>query len=390
MRLTAYELKDFLNDNFGTCLCIATQETDVAGKSIIIGKAESVYAYKMWLENGNLLLEAGSFYGYECIVDKLKDILMRNSGKLPKDLCVCGDASTDFSANRSSYYITKRSGDLRAMLFNIYGWGGKGGTPLRTELEQELLWHYRPDVVGFQEFGDYMDFAYRSTMTPKLLEIGYKEIPFWYSERKSNSTPIFYNPERVEIFADDSFGGLRFSNGMKDTSKSLTWAVFREKQTQKPFVFISTHFMWPDPNRAPEVTNNARVSDACELLETVHKLRERYGEELPIIAGGDLNCFQGSEPINKLLGGGMRWFYDIAATAQEYGYHGYPTYDEEKKYYTKRYEGPKDASKSMDFIFGVGDMLVDSYITVTDKLALISSDHSPKFADITLGFSERE
>ena len=389
--LTAYELKALLADKIGIDLPVICNGGAPCLGDIVIGNQTfqlQGHKYKICGKDGVLRIGAASEYGYQSCMLCLQDAILQLQGELNEPVHFEGDASENFRSDTSCYYVTHREGDARVMLFNIYGWNGYGGIPLRTRMQQSLIASYLPDVVGFQEFGDFSEkYNCRSALTKLLAEIGYFEVKASH-EDGTNCTPLFYNSTTVRLKEDGSCGYFRYSGPNDANSKSLTWAVFETKKNKKTFCAISTHFMWSQP-QLPD-PNSVRIENAKELLTVVAQIRKDYGSDLPVIAGGDLNCAPANDPAQVLMQGGLKWFYDIAEESQEYGYPYYPTYDEEKRYYTRYSPGPKyegdgiEKDVTIDLIVGSGKMKVLTYITVNDKYALCSSDHAPKMTDVRL------
>lgn len=387
--LTAYELKNIIMDTQGIDLPVICGIGKPCQGDIVIGNSLQLqgHQYRFFDKEGVLTIAAASEYAYQACMRQLKDMFVTKK-EMGDDVSFEGDASEYFERDSSSYYITHREGDARVMIFNIYGWNGCGGVALRTQMQQSLIASYLPDVVGFQEFGDFKeDLTCRSALKSLLAEIGYREVEVCH-ESGTNCTPLFYNVSTLRLKEEKSCGYLCYSGPNDVHSKSLTWAVFETLQGQKTFCAVSTHFMWDQPKLTNP--NEVRVSNAKELLNVVASIQDKYGKDLPIIAGGDLNCYPCSDPVKTLIEGGLHWFYDIANEKQEYGYPGYPTYDENKKIYTRFGAGPKyngdsiENDRTIDLIAGCGKMNVLTYITINDQYALCSSDHAPKMTDIIL------
>lgn len=390
-KLTAYELSGFFADQVGMDIPVVFDNNIPCRGDIVIGYQGELlqgHHYLLKQDDGVMMVSAASEYGYqECMVH-LQVIILQNNGILEDGFYMEGDASDSFEKDSSQYYLTHREGDVRLMMFNIYGWNGHGGVSLRAQMQQALIASYRPDVVGFQEFGDFNEhLTCRSTLKQLLRDIGYLEVGVSH-ENGTNCTPLFYNSATVQLKADDSCGYFCYSGPNDVNSKSITWAFFETKKEKKVFCALSTHFMWSAPKL--ENPNAVRISNAKELLDLVAQIQKDYGEDIPIIAGGDLNCFPSSDPVRVLVQGGLQWLYYLADEKQEYGYPGYPAFDEEKKYYTQFHAGQKfegdvvEKNHTIDLILGCGKMRVLTYITVNDKYALCSSDHAPKLTDVLL------
>ena len=313
----------------------------------------------------------------------------------------------------SSKFIGKKDGMLRAMFYNIYGYMwypdkenaphlSSGPISLRQQMETELISAYAPDVIGMQEYSEH----YHKGMTPLMLDIGYAEVDVSHTKARNdgtkiNYTPLFYRPDTLNLI-DGGF--VMYPKTMPDpnnegevlnindvSSKSLTWAVFEDKASGKRFIAICTHFMYSASYLTNELRHEVRVQNANNLLKTVAKLRENPEYRLlPVIMGGDLNCTKDSIEFKTLTDGGMEWLWDISPVRDtSRGLKQYATYDETIGKYVK-YEMPsEEPEESIDHIFCMQPengkkAEIHNYVTVTDRLALLSSDHCPRFTDFSL------
>ena len=313
----------------------------------------------------------------------------------------------------SQEHIEKK-GHVRAMFYNIYGWMwypdkanaphlSSGPISLRQQMEAELFSLYKPDLIGMQEYSC----LFHKDMTPLLCEIGYSEVDVSFDRgrhtdgTKLNYTPIFYRPDTLTLI--DS-GFIMYPETMQDSenpgnvlsindvnTKSLTWAVFEEDISKKRFIAINTHFMYNAAWLSDTLRHEVRVNNALTVLDIVKRIREKTEyASLPVIMGGDLNCRSDTVEFKTLLDGGMKWLWDVAPIKNSSsGHKPYAVYDETVKEYVK-FEQPSDAPEhSIDHVFymptdGGKEMEILSYVTVTDTLALLSSDHCPKMTDLNL------
>lgn len=313
----------------------------------------------------------------------------------------------------SQGFTEKKHGSLRAMFYNIYGYmwyPDKKNTPhlssgpieLRQQMETELISSYSPDVIGMQEYSEH----YHKGMTPLMLNAGYAEVDVSHIKVRSdgtkiNYTPLFYRPDTLTLI---DCGFVMYPETMPDpnnegeilnindvSSKSLTWAVFEQKASCRRFIAICTHFMYSAAYLTNELRHEVRVQNANNLLKTVENIKKKPEySELPVIMGGDLNCTKDSIEFQTLLDGGMQWLWDISPIKDNSrGLKQYATYDETLGKYVK-FELPTETpEESIDHIFympaGDGKKAeIQIYVTVTDRLALLSSDHCPRFTDFTL------
>ena len=309
------------------------------------------------------------------------------------------------SENQAAPVNAAHAGDLRCMFYNIYGYGDNpkqnvypGPMELRQEQQEVCIGKYAPDVVGLQEY----DRQYRAGMAPRMAALGYREVPiddqggFLYPVGK-NCEPLFYRPDRLECLCS---GGELYPDavevdgaevlGNNGHSKSLTWAVFRERQTGRRFIAVCTHFMWSAPELTFAQAEAVRVDNADRLLRKIEEIRAMHPDYagLPAVMGGDLNC-EPDSPAFRQLDRSMEWCYQAASGHRDnLGCPGYPTFDSAAGAYTD-WGTPAEGRSVIDYIWvqnpGEGSgMAVRDYFTVTDREALLSSDHCPKVADIVL------
>ena len=314
----------------------------------------------------------------------------------------------------SSSFINHKTGSLRTMFYNIYGYTwypdrigsphlNTGPIALRQEMEAEVIKAYSPDILGLQEYCE----DFRKGMSPRLREAGYTEVEVYHSaerpqQKRVNFTPLFYCNDRVKLI-DKGF--VMYPETMPDpskddgtvlnindvSSKSITWAVFEERNSGKRFIVLCTHFMYSAPWLTKALQEMVRVQNARILLATVKEIHsnEQY-KGLPVIVGGDLNCCCDSDSFGTLIEGGLEWLYEVAAVKSDScGLKEYAIYDEQKGEYVS-YSIPGDEPyKSIDYLLMMqgsenNQISVSAYVTVTDRNALLSSDHCPRFADFTL------
>lgn len=288
--------------------------------------------------------------------------------------------------------------ELRLMFYNIYGYKWypdfansphlhSGPVSLRQKMEMRLIERYCPDVLGMQEYNA----TFNEGMTPLLEAAGYTRVEEWHlapdkKGRRINFTPLFYRAERLKLLDH----GYLLYNGPNDVnSKSLTWGVFEEYGTANRFICICTHFMFNDPKLAKGEPNAVRVENAKQLLAFVDQLQNSAYAGLPVIIGGDLNCFCDSDPFRTLLDGGFAWLYDIAKIKNDSsGIKGYAIYDETREEYLTCPMPKENPHGAIDHVLlkqGTHTLAtVEAYLAILDREACLSSDHCPRIADITL------
>ena len=284
---------------------------------------------------------------------------------------------------------------------------------MRAEIIRDMFDAYTSDVLAFQEYRDtrtYPNGVKPTAYTAKLLsEIGYEEVNVdelvFATGDDRNDTPIFYNRNTVkpiergyllyprfmnEKYEVDENGKIPINN--YDT-KSLTWAVFETLSSGQRFAVLSTHLMYPahDLGLTPEQHNIARVIDAklaLEIVQEIKSMKNGIYANIPIMLGGDMNTFPDTDPMFVLRDGGMRMARDIAketpnATFDTFGGKGYCKYDYTRKVYTRiPAVATTDTGYDHVVIDNADNIKLRKYITLTDRVSRIPSDHPVKLIEI--------
>lgn len=378
--LFAHELAQLFEAN-GKTASVSSLGTGI-GETLFVGNSEKLTGNKYSVRNRRI--SAGSVYAFEALIEKLEPLI--NKGTAFGDVTLSGDVTDSLSDSR--VYTQKRMGDVRVMYFNVFNNIYKpdkintpnlssGPIPLRHLMEKELIEAYSPDVLCMQEYQQWFREGWEGspTMTSYLNELGLTEVVADMPSGASNATPIFYNAKRVTLVR---CGYLPYTDNGGDLTKTLTWARFRVNGNGKEFVAISTHFMWNADWLTKDEWSAIRGSNAREALALISEV----GSDVPVIFGGDLNCNTASDEW-KLLHASMSYAKDVAEVKNTSGgWKPYATYDSDTNTYID-IPVPQDGN-GLDHVFVKGGMKVNAFMTVTDKFALCSSDHCPKFVDITL------
>ena len=378
----AYQLRYHLYSQYGYELEIATDDTSATDREILVGNTSRA---NVTAENGkfsvsvignDLQFIANDMCGYETMLEyATKTLIVPSSEKkctLTNDLSHVGD--TSLTLDEGTRFITERSGDARVMFYNVFGYDSAGGPSVRQPFQNELVASFAPSVLGLQEATS----SYNTTFALSLEELGYTRVET--SAGNSNYTPIFYKASEVTLLKS---GFLRYSN-TNDNSKGLTWAVFKDNDTQKSFAVINTHFMWSDPKLAAGEANTIRLSNATELIGVKNDILSEY-ENIPVIAGGDLNCKVNEAPHTVLTDGGMSSAYNVADVKNNVsGRASYATYDGIKKCYTEWSGMWGVYADALDHAYVTENTNVNTFAFVYNLYGRISSDHMPVLVDITL------
>ena len=182
---------------------------------------------------------------------------------------------------------------MRVMSFNIrYGNAddGEDSWQYRREKTAQVIADYAPDVLGLQES--------LHIQRDQLLEMlpGYNSFGVGRDDGISGEEcAVLYNSERFILTAGGTFwlseepglpGSVSWDSSL---TRCATWLRLYEPATQRGFYVFNTHF----DHRGEQ----ARLESAKLVLERIG-LRD---EAEPVLLLGDLNCAEGSAPI-ELLG----------------------------------------------------------------------------------------
>ena len=238
----------------------------------------------------------------------------------------------------------------------------------RNGLIRTLVSQYDADICTFQECGPTTTRAGKAPL-PELLKDAYQEVCPEMADK--NFTPVFFKKEK---FLLENSGYFLYDGFNDANSKSVTWAILKEKSTSFIFAVISTHFWWKFHS---PVDFTQRISNAEQLKAKCDEIVQKYN--VPIIIGGDFNngkdSIQGDEPYKLMLSYG---FNDIRLSADKktdvYTHHGYPILGENDMYMPSA-----DFDCIIDFIFTYGKNIpkAEKFDIITTDSSLASSDHCP-------------
>ena len=189
-----------------------------------------------------------------------------------------------------------------------------------------------------------------------------------------NYTPVFFKTEKFNLV--DS--GYKLYSGLNDVnSKSVTWAVVEDKENEKKFVVMSTHFWWKADGEEDALQ---RVENARELKSLCDELISKYN--LPIIIGGDFNngenSIQGDLAYHFMLENGFKDVRRIAPKTTD-------SYTARSKYKLsdgeKAYIEAGEADITIDYIFTYSEGITPvSFDVDSSEKARLASDHFPLLA----------
>lgn len=364
----ARQLQTILATRSGIYLPIAES---AEGKIIAVTVGDDTAKWSATLKDSTLTCTAGGMWGFDLMYDALYDTIReaKDTLALENGWSVSGDitASNDDEIARSLTI----DGDVRVMFHNVWS----GAVHNRDDMESSLFLAYMPDVLGMQEINPTIRNEKVSLFD--LLAPEYTEVPVKATNKSGNNyTPIVYRADRVELI--DS-GWHLYDDKAGDQSKSVTWAIFKDKTTGRQFGVANTHFYWT----SDALGQSARLIDAAEILQVVADAQAKY--PVPFIIGGDLNCRVSAEPQLNLMKGGWKNAHNTATgyRSNTKGHHAYAPLDPITNLYS---DGPLpsgDYTTAIDHIYTCGTGVeVRVFNTILHRYALDSSDHCPIYVDV--------
>lgn len=247
-----------------------------------------------------------------------------------------------------------------------------------TRVFKEIM----PDIVGGQEVNKDMQLDFRFY----LLEEGLPYTLIW-----GNMTPIFYRADKLELLDTEYILYPEEVEGFEGSfcdakSKSANLAVFRDKESGKVFIFLTTHLWWkngkdPDSGWYQAGSDQVRALQIKMAIELIEKYQKKY-DNCPAVLVGDLNTEYDSEAIRYALGeGGFSHAHDVAVEFAHEG-KGYnpcaPTCIDNWQ--------DEPFEKAIDHILvkGLPEDAVRRFDRYTPDYYIYLSDHAPVYADIEL------
>lgn len=379
--LLANGLRYYLYENYGYDFEIVSDAEPATDYEILIGNtARSNQTadddrFTVSAKDQTLQLLADGMLAYEALSDYIENtFLVSGSQKtytVPNGFSYTASAET--SLTDGTLFANESLGDIRILFYNVYGYSGTcGEATVRQPLQKEIVDSYHPDVLGCQEYSA----AYHASFTSMLKSLGYSEVET--TAGTSNYTPMFYNAERLDVVRS---GYFLYSGPNDVNSKSVTWAVFCEKESGKQFAVFNTHFMY---NQSGIDGNAARVSNAYEMLELIEKV-QADDPNISVVMGGDLNSKVNSDPHGVLRSEGLKAAWDRAETKNDSsGHHDYATYDRSWGIYTDWKEISTTHTSAIDHVYVSENTSVKSYAVLSNLYALWTSDHMPVLVEIDL------
>lgn len=456
----AYMLKNVISTHYGYDLPVENDRKEYAHEILIGQTARTTISspntteYTVEVTDKNVQILAGCSSAYDYIDDLFRTQFLPQC----KVETVKIDAKEDYEKSKDS--ILGTTGDIRIVFHNVYGSTDDGNSftnpTLRWNLISNLHKEYMSDIICMQEFNN-LPRTGTTGLDSRLKALGYEEVPInQYSVNisyvngdknqgissytitkggtKIPNTPIFYNPEKVEllksgdyIFASQLtkdeinelyalYGhklGTRYDNPTtpdkaspqywdyelyndnirySGLSKTAVWAIFKDKTTGKIFAVSSVHMDHQDTC----YSNARRDKESRELLDVINNsiLVGEYAD-IPMIVGGDINTSyarevdkyikQNNTPVGALQNFEAAGYLDVqktfAGAEQAATCIGNASFDKEKNYFTSFSSTIGDAKSAIDHCLYKGAIAPTLFDIMNHNFARRTSDHMPLVVD---------
>ncbi|MCB0628137.1 MAG: endonuclease/exonuclease/phosphatase family protein [Saprospiraceae bacterium] len=245
--------------------------------------------------------------------------------------------------------------------------------PNRKELAASMIRFHEADIVGVQE-------AYRSQLQDLTQQLpGYK----WYGvcrtdgatdpEPDGEFSAIIYRSDRFQLVSGNTFW---LSEHPKEVGKAgwdaalpriVTWAKFRDKQTQQEFFFFNTHF--------DHMGQKARAESARLIREQIATI----AGNAPVILTGDFNAIPTEPPYRIITDEEAKDHLQDALYLSQQPHHG------PMGTWTNAFQFPGVPDRRIDYIFVKNGFKVLKHANLSDSWSgRLPSDHLPVLARVEL------
>lgn len=205
-------------------------------------------AYEIKSYGDKIVLQASDSYTLVCAARDIREKWIGtkgafSGGKATLTVAQCTDFSGAYNKANMPFLIMSQN-----ILFKT-DTPSPNTIPERSERFKKLLQEYQPDIVGFQEFGNWAPYYHEFMAQTYGITDTSIGVPIMY--RKDRYTLIdsarFYLSETPEVRSQ-----VEGSSGPREGS----WALLKDKITDTQFLVVSTHPCWTtDEVRDKEVKN---------------------------------------------------------------------------------------------------------------------------------------
>ena len=224
----------------------------------------------------------------------------------------------------------------------------------------QLLKKYDPDILGVQEaLNNQMNDVVGNLKEYKFVGVGRDD-----GKEKGEFSAILYKKERFEVIEQNTFWLSETPEvpGSKSWDAAITrvatWAKFRDKQTNREFLVINTHF--------DHIGKEARKKSAALLKTKATELKNG----LPMIITGDFNFTRDDDPYDIMMDTSGVIIYDSAPRNSAGTACGF--------------ELNSLRCNAIDYIFYTPEWIIQAYSVISDNDGkYFPSDHLPVMAKVT-------
>ena len=240
-----------------------------------------------------------------------------------------------------------------------------------------------PDIIGFQEMTALMS----DLIVENCAKVGLNYTLIW-----GRFTPIMYRADKLDLLETRFFTYPDFIDGYEGEfndikSKSFSSAVFRDKSSEKIFVFTTTHLWWQrEPHNEVELkthgfrlgSDDARKIQLCYAVNATLTLAKKY--DCPAFIVGDFNADYNSKAVTSALNNGFKHAHDIATyfADESMGYH----WCYANRYDTFYYDKPFSCAIDHIIVYNSDKVTVKNFARYSPDYYYPISDHSIVFVDI--------
>ena len=351
---------------------------DGAERHIIFGvtkhggeAVETRHGYSISASGTKLYVSAECMEGYAAAYEYLTETLFKGDKvEIAEGFTYSGVAEPEDKKD-----IENRAGEYRVIFNNVHG-AHVDEYPMETrnQMQAELHYEYLPDVIGLQE-----NAACVSTYHTRMKKFGYSAVPIKpTNSNKQDYTALLYRADKFDIV---ECGYYLYDDGAGDKSKSVSWAVFKDKASGDVFAVGSTHFYWT----SDDLGKSARIKDAAQLTEVVKEITAKHN--CPMIVGGDFNCNINSDPMKNLFAAGFEDLQKISPDTMDITtHHSYSPWNKELQLYTEVFVPSKAYSSAIDhaIVYNKSTLTPKMFRVQLHDYTLLSSDHCPVMVDFDI------
>ena len=355
--------------------------TRTADFTIVYCSALEDFDYAVRVSRGDLLIDGGGSWALTKAAQHVAQML--REGDIPRDAHIEG------SVEGECLFARAAGSNLRILADNIWdysrddipeAWRLIGEDPrddVRAPQFAQLVRAFMPDVLDLQEYSLHM----HQRFYPLIRRYGYRIA--YEGEEPWNNTPIFYNPETVEL-VDVNYVLYAPSCWSNIGSKSYTSAVFRKKDTGRRFAVVNPHLWWKSEAAQPGSTY-ARAAQVRLMMAEAEVLKNKYG--CTIFVTGDMNAYEDSLPIRQFIEGGYTPCYKAATDATDNGNGHHICGPKDGYSRTSRRRSPDREKGAIDhcFIYNAQEgVAVKVFDCITARFTVKLTDHYPYLIDAAL------